>query len=271
MLGATPACFGSQAIIHLDLGTMVNQLNSFLSWADIHGSGLAAIAAFVGIPLVLWQIFQGARQERKTARARRYAALASLPMTLAGINDYAKQVAQSLNAIYPWVMGIERATPQPTFDPPPPPVHLISGIEQMIEAAPGDKVGKALAAIVSDIQVLNSRIQDAEMGRNLRSQMGMIDSNLMFAARIYARAEALYDESRALSDDAPVDYDKMMSALNIMNIHEREATGRLAVHPSVHDLIRQRSERTKRKSGWRRRMADAFARLRSSGDSTNAQ
>jgi len=250
---------------------MSDKLNAVLAWADIHGSGLAAIAAFVGIPLVLWQILQGALQERKTARARRYAALASLPMTLAGINAYARQVAQSLNAIYPWVMGIERAAPQPTFDPPPPPVHLISAIEQMIEAAPGDRVGQTLAAIVSDIQVLNSRLQDSEMEGNLRSQTGMIDSNLLITARIYARAEALYDECRALSDDAPVDHDRMMSALSIMDIHEREVHGRRLVHPSVHDLIRRSAERAKQKIGWRMRIANAFAQLRRLSNSTDAE
>lgn len=129
-------------------------VNGLLNYADNHGDGLAAIAALVGIPLVLWQIFQGARQERARAKARRYAALAALPMTLSGINRWAQEVADALNAIYPWVLAKTNADPAPEFKPPSSPDDLIAAVERMIEAAPKDRIGKTLAAIVADVQVL---------------------------------------------------------------------------------------------------------------------
>jgi hypothetical protein len=223
--------------------------NALLVQADQHGAGLAAIAALVGIPLVLWQIFQGARQEKARSRARRYAALASLPMTLSGINVWSKRVVRSLNTIYPWVMGTERARPAPHFDPPPSPDDLISAIEKMIEAAPGDRVGRTLAAIVSDIQVLNSRIGDAAEfeARQLRSQAGMIDSNLMLAASIYARAESLYDPARALSKDAPIDYSRVSSALNIMGVREGDRSTGTSGYPTVHEMVTKAHQRARQR------------------------
>ncbi len=232
---------------------LLNLAKAALALADKHGDGLAAVAALIGIPLVLWQIFQGARQERLRAKARRYAALASLPMTLSGINVWAKQVVRSLNAIYPWVMGAERAQPAPNFDPPASPDHLISAIEKMIETAPGDRVSKTLAAIVSDIQVLNSRIGDAAEfeGRQLRSQATMIDSNLLLAARIYARAESLYDPARALSEDAPLDHSRVSSALNIIGVRERPRPADHRAFPTAHEMARRDYEKARnRRRGY---------------------
>jgi hypothetical protein len=226
--------------------------SSVLALADDHGDGLAAIAALVGVPLIIWQIFQGARHERKKARARRYAALASLPMTLSGINRWAKEVAQALNAIEPWVSGDARTEPPPTFAPPPSPDHLISAIEQMIEAAPGGRIGKTLAAIVSDIQVLNSRIGDAAEYHpaRLRSQHGAIDSNLYLAAQIYSRAESLYDSARSLSADAPIDHSRVATALNIMDVREGERRVKSAF-PTAHEMNdRAGTTARQRRRGW---------------------
>lgn len=234
---------------------MMHIAETVLSQADAHGDGLAALAALVGIPLVLWQIFQGARQERRRAKARRYAALASLPMTLSGINHWSKEVVRALNRIRPWVMGTSRDHPAPEFQPPPSPDHLISAIEGMIEAAPGDRVGKTLAAIVADIQVLNSRIGDPAEYRpsELRSKAGMLDSNYLLAARIYARAESLYDASRSLSEGAPVDYARVSSALNIMGVRERERQPGDSALPTAHELVNRAYERQRqRRRGYQK-------------------
>lgn len=229
--------------------TSMQFVGPVLEYADAHGDGLAAIAALIGIPLVLWQIFQGARQERARARARRYAALAALPLTLSGISRWAKDVASALDQIYPWVVGTAEGTPTPAFSAPSSPDHLISAIERMIEAAPGGHIGKTLAAIVSDIQVLNSRIGDAAeySPRELRSQAGMIDSNLLLAARIYAGASSLYDAARSLSEDAPVDYSAVSSALNLMQIRERQRQAGAVSHPTVHQMVARAYQRQRQR------------------------
>lgn len=221
-----------------------------LAFADKHGDGLAAIAALIGIPLIISQIFQGARHERKKARARRYAALASLPMTLSGINRWSKDVASALNAIHPWVSGEARTGPAPTFVAPASPDSLISAIEQMIEAAPGERIGETLAAIVSDIQVLNSRIGELAESQDLRSQYGSIDSNLYLAAKIYARASSLYDPARSLSDNAPIDFSSVSSSLNIMNVREGERRRKTAF-PTAHDMNNRAYKKSRQqRRGW---------------------
>ncbi|WP_136163622.1 hypothetical protein [Sphingomonas flavalba] len=232
-----------------------------LTYTDDRSGGLTAIAALIGIPLLLFQIFQGARQERGRAHARRYAALAALPMTLSGVNRWAKDVAQSLKAIDPWLKGTERDQPAPAFDPPPSPDHLISAIEQMIEAAQGGYISKILAAIVSDIQVLNSRISDAKnyKGRHLRIETSMIDSNLFIAARIYARAESLYDASRSLSNNVPVDYSRVRSALHNMGIHEQDLPARSSVYPTVHQMIERAHQKQISRKRRYKKICDAIS------------
>lgn len=65
----------------------------------------------------------------------------------------------------------------------------------------------------------------------------MIDSNLLLAAKIYARAESLYDVARGLSENAPLDYDRVSAALNIMGIRERERPAGSLPLPTVHEMV----------------------------------
>ena len=222
-----------------------------LNFADKHGSGLAALAALVGIPVLLYQIFQTARQEKARARARRVAALSALPMTLSGINAWANEVTSALVEIRPWATGARRDEPMPTFRPPATPSHLIGAIENMIEADPKGSVGLTLAAIVSDVQVLSSRISDGSWFRadQVRRNVGAVSDNIIKAATIYARAESLYAASRKISEDAPVDYARVEGALNIMGIRESQFS-------DVHNLLAHRYERDQRRRNVYERLRD---------------
>src|SRR5690242_3610919 len=131
---------------------------TFLSFMDAHGSGVAAIAAVFGIPVLVWQIAQGGLQERRRIKSRRLAALSTLPMTLGGISAWAKQATSSLLNVYPWAKGQGGAQPMPVYEPPPSPDHLIDGIERMIEASPKSRVAITLTAIVAKTQVLWARL-----------------------------------------------------------------------------------------------------------------
>lgn len=195
---------------------------AIMAYADDHGAGLAAISALVAIPFLLAQITQNGRQDRRRIRARRLAALSTLPITLSGINAWAKAAADSQVAIYPWAKRTHGSRPFPTYKPPPSPSHLIDAIERMIEADPKHRIALTLAAIVADIQVLSARLGENKnfTEHKVRGQMLSIDDNLIRAAAIYSRAESLYDDARKLSDGVPLDYVRMGVALSIMDIRE---------------------------------------------------
>lgn len=235
----------TKAVADIALAQWFDNAAALLGWADKHGSGLAAIAAFIGIPLVLWQIFQGAWQEQKRAEARRYAALASLPITLSGINSWAKQVASSLKVIYPWVHGQNQGLKPPHFTPPPSADQLIIAIERMIEAAPGDRIGRTLAAIVSDMQVVISRLGEDTVwtARRLKIEEKMIDSNLLLVAQIYARAASLYVDARSLSEGLSIDYSEVARALSIMEIRDGGRPPGSSRLPTVHQLVADANKR----------------------------
>ncbi|WP_419808594.1 hypothetical protein [Sphingomonas sp.] len=221
---------------------------AFIGYMDAHGAGLAAIAAILGIPFVVWQITQSGRQEKRRVDARRLAALSTLPMTLHGINDWAKAAAHTQTTVYPWAKRQMPGRQPPPYEPPPSPNHLIEAMERMIEAAPKDRVALTLAAIVSEIQVLNSRLSEADefTGHNISGQQWSIDDNLIRAAAIYSLAESLYDDARNLSDSVPRDFSRMASALNIMDVRDgnhaetHELLGRMEAKANRYRLARRR-------------------------------
>lgn len=193
-----------------------------LQFAGDHGTALGAIAALVGIPILIFQIRQARKQEKHRLDARRMAALSTLPMTLSGINRWATAAAKSQRAVYKWVTRDEVEEPQPPYEPPPSPDHLIDAIERMIEAAPRDRIARTLTAIVAQIQVLAARLSEAEdfTPTKIRGQAGVIDDNLLMAASIYSLADSLYDDARKLSERVPSDFDRMASVLNILGIRD---------------------------------------------------
>lgn len=226
---------------------------ALISYMDTHGTGLAAIAAILGVPFVVWQITENGRQENRRIEARRLAALSTLPMTLHGINAWAKAAAQTQTAIYPWTKRRMHGQQPPAYEPPPSPNHLIEAMERMIEAAPKDRVALTLAAIVSEIQVLNSRLSDVGQFtvHNISGQQWSIDDNLIRAAAIYSLAESLYGDARKLSDDVPRDFTRMASALNIMGVRDGN-------HAEAHELLSRMAAKAERYRLARRR---GYARL----------
>jgi len=211
-----------------------------LRFLDDHGNALAAIAALIGIPILILQITQSGRQEKRRIKARRLAAMSTLPMTLSGINAWATAAARSQARVYRWVKRDDPLNAMPPYEPPPSPDHLIAAIERMIEAAPHEPTARTLAAIVAQVQVLWSRTAAIEQfaPTRIRNQIGMIDDNLLMAASIHAHADSLYDEARSFADNAPDDFDRMRSVLNIMELR----TGNF---DDAHALLGRRAERAR--------------------------
>lgn len=210
-----------------------------LLFMDTHGNGLAASAALIGIPFLAAQITQSGRQEKRRLKARRLAALSVLPMTLRGVNNWCDEVVIALKAIYPWVYGdAEQLGVAPTFSPPDSPDAVIAAIERMIEAEPKGRIAQTLAAVVSGIQVLDSRLHDRQdfLPSKLSGQRSMIADNLIRAATIHVQACSLYDDARRLSEDAPVNLDDVATTLDmVMDV-------RRYTHETVFDQLKRQSD-----------------------------
>lgn len=220
--------------------SIIDIAQTALQFGDDHGTGIAAITALLGIPILLWQITQGSRQEKRRIHARRMAALSTLPMTLSGINEWAKAAAKSQTAIYAWAKGQQPGQIAPAYFSPPSPDNLIEAIERMIEAAPKDRIAKTLIAIVAEIQVLNSRLSDTEnfTQRGFRSQHFSIDDNILRSAAIYSLAESLYEDARKLSEGVNRDFDRMAAALSIMDVREGN-------YDEVHNMLNRAAEKAR--------------------------
>lgn len=238
-----------------NLGNLFSRLLEFAN----HNGGLATLAAIIGVPIILFQVFQGSRQERRRLDARRLAALSTLPITLSGINAWAQEVGAALAAIYPWTQGRNSDLPPPPFAPPPSPDALIAAIERMIEAAPKHRVASTLAAIVADMQVLNSRMSHVSEYRpeRLASQSALIDDNILRAAAIYSRAESLYDEARKISEAVPLNFERMAVALTVMQIYEGN-------HDSTHKMFVRRWQRSRANRPWYVKGSEWMVRTRAS-------
>jgi hypothetical protein len=219
-------------------------------YMDAHGSGMAALAALLGIPVLLWQIFQNSRLERRRLKRRYLAALATSPMAVNDVLDWVKKATTAMAGL-----SLDPTIGQQRIDPPPFPLKLIESIERLIEATPRSQIARTLAAIVSDIQVLRARMSDPDAFKPKKhgARADDLDDNLLLAASIYTRAESLLEPARRISDDLPLDFDGMGNALFLMGVRK----GRFE---STHAMLEERRARASPSRmrwllDWRRRRA----------------
>lgn len=124
---------------------------SWLHWVTTYKDVLAPLIASLGITFLLFQITQAARHERARLLRRRRAATAALPLTLSTLSQYASDMIRALAPIQRWLAsGKQKAEPE--YEKRDIPYEAITAIERMIEVAPNDKIGRSLAAILSDVQ-----------------------------------------------------------------------------------------------------------------------
>jgi hypothetical protein len=194
---------------------------TWIAWFTTYKDVLGVLVAAVGIPILLFQITQGASQERERLRRRRIAATATLPLTLSTLSGYPQGMMSALGPIQYWAAH-RQAGADSVFDAPAVPAGAIFSVEQMIEAAPTDAVARSLAAIVSDIQVLSSRTNGLRSGNasELRAQCSMVDDNVILAAKIYARIGRLFDYARTYSDEPDPPIARVRSALNLAGLRD---------------------------------------------------
>lgn len=223
-------------------------LHDWWLWLSANKDQLAVIVALVGLPILLIQITQGARQERKRLERRRIAATATLPLTLSSLSQYARAMMRALAVLETWFEKRDRSA-APIFDGPEVPQDALAAVEQMIEAAPNKRVARQLAAIVSDIQVISARtngLRSGDASELLANGMSNRD-NIVLVGDIHARVEDLFDYARSYSEQPDPPADRVQSALNIVGIREDR-------YPQVHERLARRLKEQRAPQRWRNRL-----------------
>lgn len=201
-------------------------------WQTFIAAIIALLAALSMNRIVRSQIQQAERHENDRRRRRYIAARSTLPLLLTEICRYAMDVTNYLRPIHQQLTDSPEAEPGLPH-PPEMPEKLFSPIEHMIEAAEDERVVTHLRKIVSQIQILNSRMTDRLIPRPTRMFVTPreIETNLRQCALIHATAGILFPFARFLSEDVPenLNWDDFNNSLGILDIDSHTYT---ALHES---------------------------------------
>ena len=159
------------------------------------------------------------RHEEERREARLNAMRAALSPTLSSLCAWAEAVGISLR-------GLPVKSPMPKADrekfaPPKVSETDLNLIVSVIEAADNDKVRTRLTRLISNIQVLTSRLTLITNARNGLSVMANdVDVNLLDAAIIYAQASSCFGYARRTQDTvSPVRWDDVDNAMMSLSYH----------------------------------------------------
>lgn len=168
--------------------TQAEFLRWFGQWKDVVTTAVALVAILV----VVVQILQAGRFEKNRMRREQVAARATLPLTLNALTEYGQDMLRALAPLEQWLEQRQEGDP-PMFNGPRMPAETILAVEKVIAAYPKDNAAKALAAVVSEVQVLEARSRDySSKEESIRSWSIAMKDNLVMAAGIVARCQDLF-------------------------------------------------------------------------------
>ena len=179
-------------------------------------TGIGAVAAAaLSIHFLRRQIESTERQEDGRRKRRLAAARARLPLSLSSTNQYADSALILLRDCLDSLKKHGQVESSITlYGTLPIPEPAILSFEAMVEATDDDLFAALLANMISEIQVLDTRLDDLN---DLKGGSGIKNaySNILYAARIHAYAASIYDYARRESNDAPhgLNWDLVNSAL----------------------------------------------------------
>lgn len=201
---------------------------------------LAIIAAVAGGLFVLNQTNASERQAKKNLRKQYAATRAVLPLALDSIYNYAQDVAVALEKFRP-ILTSAGASKAWVDDLPSLDTSAIGIMRDMILSAE-EEVGDRLAIIISDIQILKSRINSIGLpspsGNNLIISDIEIDGHIIKAASIAARINDLFGYARQESNVAPQPHPSLDSLLNSLQILGFEKYK----HPKIFEIAEARAK-----------------------------
>jgi hypothetical protein len=190
-------------------------------WQTFIAAVIALLAALSMNRIVRSQIQQAERHENERRRRRYIAARSTLPMVLTEICRYAMEVTNYLRPIHQQLTDAPEVKP-PLPHPPIMPEQLFAAIERMIEAAEDERVVTHLRKIVSQIQILNSRLTDRLIERPTMMLVSTreIETNLRQCALIHATSGLLFPFARFQSEDLQetVEWRDLYNSLGILDI-----------------------------------------------------
>lgn len=186
-------------------------------------TGIGAIgAAAVSIFYLRKQIAYAAIQET-ARRARRFtAARARLPLLLSDTTQYAKDAMDLLRRYLDAAEGQDEGTEALANEPRPVlPDAAILSFETIIETTEDDKFANVIADMISQMQVLNSRLRGlVSEPQGLSSEN--LQSYLMNAAKVYGYAASMYEFARRETNEPPhrLNWDNAISGLRLQGMYE---------------------------------------------------
>lgn len=202
-------------------------------WQDLAGAvastfvaGVAIVVSISALRAAKDQVEFGRKQlelvrrhEEERREARLNAMRAALNPTLSSLCAWAETVSASLRDL-PVKNPIPRAEKE-KFAPPKVSETDLGLIVSVIEAADDDNVRRRLNRLISNIQVLTSRLTLISNVRNGLSVMANdVDVYLLDAAIIYAQATSCFGYARRTQDTvAPLTWDNVDTAMMSLSFH----------------------------------------------------
>lgn len=205
--------------------SLCGDFNCAISWMDRWQTmltGLAAlIAAAVSVYFVQKQIEQTESAEAHRRKRRLAAARSRLQLTLSTVSHYGSDSIVFLKRLRDAV-SVDGAIPT-LADAPRPilPEPAVLALEAVIEATDSDSFAGFLADLISEMQVLNSRLSGLpDQARELG--IGNLDSYLMNAAKVYAFASGSFPYARRETEEPPtrLDWADVVSALRLQHMYQ---------------------------------------------------
>lgn len=202
---------------HRSLMTEAEFLKWFGTWKDVITFVVAVGAIFV----VVVQILQNGRIERNRLRREQVAARASLPLTLAALSEYGTEMLRSLSLLEAWLMQNSIDTPGPEYKGPRLPPETVAAVEKVISAYPDEEVARALAGLLSEVQVLQSRSRDyGASEESIRQWSIAMKDNMVIAAGVIARCDNLFEFARVGADTGQPSRGHLQTILSMNLIHQ---------------------------------------------------
>lgn len=196
-------------------------------WQTLIAGLIAIVAALMGGGFVLYQTYEGRRQEHARIARHHAAARAVLPLALSGLVDYAEAVAAALEVLRRTVVSRRvMGFPGVPFVPPVFKPELIEPLRDLVESA-SESVGERVAKIIEDVQIMDARLRDiprkiAPGSSSLYLEVNL-NGDILLAATIFARCSDLFNYARRRTDDAPQPFPNVKSlttALNLLGFDE---------------------------------------------------
>ena len=195
-------------------------------WQTLIGSFLAVFAGGVSVIFLQRQINQADSHEQARLRRRHQAARATLPLTLSGICEWARQMAIELDRAKREIANLGAAQFAGKFGPPVPPEEHVEDIQAVIETTDDSTVIEPLCEVIRQLQTLWSRTSELNDRIEMQRRVGVerdIDPYIIQTAQVYALAESLFDYARSEACEGPttVEWDRVNQFLMRIGIETR--------------------------------------------------